>query len=706
MSDKSSVLGQFEDLIMGSAEGDKDALTKLIELIAATPELVPGAAALLSDSLELLVPEKQSAGIGELLGRLLLLLAARGLETMPLRDALASFSRQRYRDYPDPAGLIQALGVLDPETDIRGVPERFEMFALLKEGARVWHDSYGFGQIRELDPFSNLIYITFSPGKSGQTSGLQQALDNLNIVKPGSLAGALLDKQERFDPAIAAAEFDHLVAGSFSPPLRNPRQVVKALLVPAWLGPRGFIAWHNRQAPSTSKPVALEAPKPAGTTAEPITWKNARSLHELRLRLAGLDRLELQEQHTANLLKLYQFAGPRPNFAGDFAHTLALLYSLAADPAALERLIAQLPADACAWRDPEAFVAVTGELPAKLVESWLRVSWLVHGREWFWQNVSVLPLKYWAYIEKMLATVPVDGAELRHVVLEKLKRREATADAIVWLWRQKLPETIAAFTNPRFILEVLAKPVRGEFHQAHKTLRTLVLNKADFQRVLMDGGSPKGIENFIRVIEHSRALNAGEQQSLLVKIVRQFPEARDRIEGRSRPTPAGGGEISKMSSFRSVEFRRRELQELVNKKIPASSAAIAQARSYGDLSENFEYKAAKEAQRLLMARRRELEAALGEIQPTDFSEVVADRTALPGVSVELEVGGGTQTHHILGLWDSDPERHILSYDTPLAQAMLGKTVGDTLRMPQKTQATIVAVHELPDEIKQWLKHPE
>src|SRR5207245_9739441 len=86
-------------------------------------------------------------------------------------------------------------------------------------------------------------------------------------------------------------------------------------------------------------------------------------------------------------------------------------------------------------------------------------------------------------------------------------------------------------------------------------------------------------------------------------------------------------------SWESLERRKNEYAELVQKAIPANSKEIAIARSYGDLRENHEYKAAKEMQKILMRRKSELESQLVRARGTDFvnpkTDVVSIGTTVP-----------------------------------------------------------------------------
>ena len=130
-------------------------------------------------------------------------------------------------------------------------------------------------------------------------------------------------------------------------------------------------------------------------------------------------------------------------------------------------------------------------------------------------------------------------------------------------------------------------------------------------------------------------------------------------------------------SWDSLERRREEYQDLVQKKIPANSKEIAIARSYGDLRENHEYKAAKEMQKFLMRRKGELESQLLKARGNDFHNPRIDVVSIAcKVAVTDLDSRNPEEYSILGAWDFDAEKHIISYLTPMAQALLGKKTGD------------------------------
>ena len=163
-----------------------------------------------------------------------------------------------------------------------------------------------------------------------------------------------------------------------------------------------------------------------------------------------------------------------------------------------------------------------------------------------------------------------------------------------------------------------------------------------------------------------------DKRSLLARIVKSYPAIQSMISGEQTRQ-----EAPLLVSWESLERRKNEYHELVEKKIPANSKEIAIARSYGDLSENHEYKAAKEMQKLLMVRKADLETQLVRARGTDFATARTDVASIGTIVHATDLSTNQSEHFaILGAWDSDPEKDIVSYLSPVAQSLLGHKVGD------------------------------
>jgi transcription elongation factor GreA len=163
-----------------------------------------------------------------------------------------------------------------------------------------------------------------------------------------------------------------------------------------------------------------------------------------------------------------------------------------------------------------------------------------------------------------------------------------------------------------------------------------------------------------------------DKRSLLARIVKHFPAIQPMISGDHTKQ-----ESTLIVSWESLERRKDEYNDLVKKKIPANSKEIAIARSYGDLRENHEYKAAKEMQKLLMRRKAELETQLVQSRGTDFLNPKIDAVNIgTKVSVTDLHTQHSETYSILGAWDFDIEKGLISYLSPMAQALLNRKVGE------------------------------
>lgn len=127
-----------------------------------------------------------------------------------------------------------------------------------------------------------------------------------------------------------------------------------------------------------------------------------------------------------------------------------------------------------------------------------------------------------------------------------------------------------------------------------------------------------------------------------------------------------------------AEKLRSELHRLKTVDRPSVIAAIAEARSHGDLSENAEYDAAKERQGFIEGRIQEVEGKLSNAQIIDPTLLDADGRCVFGATVELEDqdSGDQATYQIVGEDEADIKSGKLSVSSPMARALIGKYAGD------------------------------
>ncbi len=131
-----------------------------------------------------------------------------------------------------------------------------------------------------------------------------------------------------------------------------------------------------------------------------------------------------------------------------------------------------------------------------------------------------------------------------------------------------------------------------------------------------------------------------------------------------------------------AEKLRAELHRLKTVERPKVIAAIAEARSHGDLSENAEYDAAKERQGFVEGRIAEMESKLANAHIINPSELDAEGRIVFGATVELEdlESGDTFTYQIVGDDEADIKHGKISVGSPTARALIGKNEGDVVEV--------------------------
>jgi transcription elongation factor GreA len=135
-------------------------------------------------------------------------------------------------------------------------------------------------------------------------------------------------------------------------------------------------------------------------------------------------------------------------------------------------------------------------------------------------------------------------------------------------------------------------------------------------------------------------------------------------------------------TIEGAEQLRAELKRLISTERPKVIAAIAEARSHGDLSENAEYDAAKERQSFIEGRIKEIEHKLTNAQIIDPKLLDAGGRCVFSATVELEdqESGDRVSYRIVGEDEADVKTGKVSINSPIARALIGKYAGDVAQV--------------------------
>ena len=135
-----------------------------------------------------------------------------------------------------------------------------------------------------------------------------------------------------------------------------------------------------------------------------------------------------------------------------------------------------------------------------------------------------------------------------------------------------------------------------------------------------------------------------------------------------------------------------ELRQLKSDDRPSVIRAIAEARAHGDLSENAEYHAAREKQSFIEGRIAELESIIPSVEVIDTSKLSGDQVRFGAhVTVVDEETEGEKTYRIVGAYEADMKKGSISISSPLAKALIGKKVGESVEVPAPGGAKVYEI---------------
>jgi len=293
-----------------------------------------------------------------------------------------------------------------------------------------------------------------------------------------------------------------------------------------------------------------------------------------------------------------------------------------------------------------------------------------------WEDRSIaLMLRTGIRVVGEIARLLQDRGEhprLRASLQRWINERSVTSEILHWLCKHRQGE-FGDLIEPTLLGAIIASLERDQMSESGRggaKLHDLVMEDRDLVSDLLAGAPVEAAREQLRRLISTPAFDELDKRSLIARFVKQHPELQAMISGEE------GGETQQgalVVSWKSLERRKTEYEDLVNKRIPQNSQEIALARSYGDLRENFEYKAAKDMQVVLMKRKSELESELGRSRGTDFENPDTTQVSIGTVVTVRDTSTDEITvYTVLGAWDSAPERNVISYLTVIGQALLGR----------------------------------
>ena len=300
------------------------------------------------------------------------------------------------------------------------------------------------------------------------------------------------------------------------------------------------------------------------------------------------------------------------------------------------------------------------------------------GEEWIERILMVFDrvgTRGVAEIAKMFADRDEMETLLAHI-RKALSRHALGPDALSWICRERKKASKDVFTHEvgSAILSVVEQDSTDAGPRKTLRLQNLLMEDRELIADLLDGVDFNEVRNFARKLLQSPAFAELDRKSLMARVIKEHPETQELLTGDATKKTE-----NLIVSWESLERRKTEYEDLVNKRIPGNIKEIAEARAHGDLRENFEYKAAKEMQAVLNRRKVDLEKDLNLAQGSDLIGAETSSVNI-GTTVKLQAGEATEIYTVLGAWDSDPDQRIVSYMSEIGQSLIGQKIGDKVNV--------------------------
>jgi transcription elongation factor GreA len=588
-----------------------------------------------------------------------------------------------------------------------------EQLERLRPGTFCLHKSWGFGRVHEWNLLLNQIEIDFASKKS-HAMQLQYAAENLTPLasehflarKATDLAG--IKSLTREDPVAVVRNILESLDGK-----ATAQQIGEWLIGEVFTEAEWKRWWEStRKALKASGAFSIPAKK-----TEPIQIRGEGVSHADEL-LAAFNKARQPKQQIAALEQIIkshqQFGEPEKQLQP----IIAMIENVAArnqkihPELAFELIIArddllagvpQLHATYIGFTlsklivdEEKRLVSILPKLPAAKEKKILQALPSALGPAWTDRALYLMQSAHGRAVAQIPRILNEAGqhAELREMLERSVREHSATSEMLTWLCSER--DQWRELVTPDLLTAILAALEREQSRGVGLPGRASKLQRAMLEDRQLVGeifaNADVGLaRDAMRRLQLSPLFDELTKRSLLARIVKVHPDLESMITG-AQPQEK---EAALIVSWSSLEKRKAEYEELVRTKIPENSKEIALARSYGDLSENFEFKAAKQMQSVLMRRKAELEQMLHNARGTSFENIDTSRVSI-GTIVTLRNAetNNEETYTILGAWDGDPDRHIISYQTAIGQALLGHKTGEAVSLNTEhgtAQFTILSI---------------
>jgi transcription elongation factor GreA len=595
-------------------------------------------------------------------------------------------------------------------------PRAAQQLEKLKPGTFCLHKSWGFGRVSEWNLLLNQIVIDFA-GKKSHPMQAQYAAENVTPLTPEHFLArkstdlAAIKNLARENPPALVRNILESLDGK-----ATAQQIGEWLVGDVFTETEWKRWWEStKKALKASGIFSVPAKKtdPIQLRGEGVsqadelldTFNKARQPKE---QIAALEQIiksyqqfsEPEKQLQPIIATIENMTVRNQRMHPEFAFELIIARDdlLARNPS-LHSTHVGLTLSKLILKEDERLISVLAKLPAAKEKRILQAMPTALGPRWTERGLDLMQQSHGRMVAQIPRILSEAGKhdELRTMLERSIREQSATSEMLAWLCSER--EQWSELVTQELLGAIFAALEREQHNtagRAGKLYRTLVEDRQLLGDIFRKCDVATA-RDWMRRLQLSHLFDELTKRSLLARLVKVYPELESMITGVQTQEETA----SLIVSWSSLERRKAEYEELVKTKIPENTREIALARSYGDLSENFEFKAAKQMQSVLMRRKTELEQMLHNARGTSFENVDTSRVSIGTIVTLRNVEPGKEeTYTILGAWDGDPDHNIISYQTAIGQALLGHKAGETISLNTDhgaAQFAIVSIQPAPPD---------
>ncbi|MGF1450568.1 MAG: GreA/GreB family elongation factor [Opitutales bacterium] len=571
-----------------------------------------------------------------------------------------------------------------------------DKLAAMQPGAYCMHRAFGFGKISAYDATENRLVIDFEDDKPNHKMDPAFCVDKLEILADENIIVRHRLDREGTEDMIKNRPTD-LVAEILT---RQPGQSANVTelegILSRLLGDR-FKKWWTATKKQLAKDPRIAVPS---RKTDPYVLRDEPMKPEEEI----LEEFYVCKQSKKKILlgeKLYQISDNVQEIAEDLPNIFDNLTKAIQEAKGLndgERLHGIWVRNDLARHldeDPEQIeptskglileiedlTELAGEIPNGYQKRFLDLISRVYPDDWQEKVIEILRYSSGKMTSESVSFLV--AKEQTDLVAQTFRRwlaeQNMRGPVLHWIIKnrrsRKFKALVDGLIDPRFLNAVLYA-IDYEALQNTSTRRIQLADTlADDPELvpeMLEGASDEEARDLGQRLMLNQGFEELTKKSILARFIKLYPSIQSIISGESEQAAE-----QLIVSQKSFDLRREEYDELVNVKLPENKKAIEVAKEHGDLKENSEYKMARQDNEMLTARKAQLEVDFNRCRVTDFSEANTENVGVGNI-VSLVNGSGERVEYaILGAWDSAPEHNILSYKTPLGQALVGKSTGES-----------------------------